>query len=538
VPLQIQLRGEIIIKLSSSLVSIADSIAGSQNSSEHVSGAMFFAVYVGPSMNPTLREPEIMEIFPYDKRPFRVGDVVFFLRTESNQGVVHRIVRVTAEGISTLGDNNTHEDAALLQPKNIKGQVVAALRGQKRRKIAGGILGRLTSFWLRRRRVIDRGVSPLLHPIYQSLSYRGAFMRILPVRFRPRVVVFHSRTQEYFQLLMGQRVIGRYNEQSQEWHIQRPFQLFVDGKVLPKQQARDQANRQFLNEWQESMNQQLMQGVRYNFVLADGSCWEIVAVDEEAAAIVSQLGRAMQLCATPASTAPSHQGKICRLLVQVAAHSSAVNYFVPLASKNDGVVVCILSPCDQWEGPYVHLLRLSLIFAREAQVKGGILIHGALAERNGIGVILTAPSGTGKSTASNRLPAPWRSLCDDATLVVRDQQGSYWAHPWPTWSRFQDDGSGGSWDVQKAVPLKGIFFLTQAFEDRIERVGSGQTVSLLGKCVGQVSRFMTAGLSKEERHALHMEQFNNICALSRDIPIHLLHISLTGAFWEQIEKEL
>ncbi len=36
-------------------------------------GTMFFAAYVGPSMNPTLREPEIMEIMPYSGRSLRVG---------------------------------------------------------------------------------------------------------------------------------------------------------------------------------------------------------------------------------------------------------------------------------------------------------------------------------------------------------------------------------------------------------------------------------------------------------------------------------
>ena len=102
---------------------------------------MFFAAYVGPSMNPTLREPEIMEIMPYDSRPLRVGDVAFFLPPEADQPVVHRIVRVTPAGISTLGDNNTQEDAFLLQPKSIKGQVVAAWRGQKAAEDRGRVTG-------------------------------------------------------------------------------------------------------------------------------------------------------------------------------------------------------------------------------------------------------------------------------------------------------------------------------------------------------------------------------------------------------------
>ncbi|RPJ55627.1 MAG: S26 family signal peptidase [Acidobacteria bacterium] len=197
---------------------------------------MFFAAYFGPSMNPTLREPEMMEIMPYDSRPFRVGDVAFFLAPKADQPVVHRIVRVTPAGISTLGDNNTREDTFLLQPKDIKGQVVAAWRGQKRRKIAGGLQGRLTSRWLRWRRVPDRGVSHLLHPLYDALSHRGLIARLLPAPLRPRVVVFQTQGQDQFRLLLGQHIIGRYDDRKRQWQIQRPFRLFVDERVLQRQQ--------------------------------------------------------------------------------------------------------------------------------------------------------------------------------------------------------------------------------------------------------------------------------------------------------------
>ncbi len=140
--------------------------------------------------------------------------------------------------------------------------------------------------------------------------------------------------------------------------------------------------------------------------------------------------------------------------------------------------------------------------------------------------------------ASNRLPAPWRSLCDDTTLVVRDPQGNYWAHPWPTWSRFLDEGPGGAWDVQNAVPVKGIFFLVQAVEDQVERMGPGHAVSLLVECAKQASQLMARGLNKEETRLLHLERFNNLCALARVIPAHVLRISLTGAFWQEIEQAL
>jgi SynChlorMet cassette protein ScmC len=489
-------------------------------------------------MNPTLREPEIIEIMPYDDQPLRVGDVIFFLPAQADRPVVHRIVRVTPAGISTLGDNNTQEDIFWVQPRDIKGQVVAAWRGNNRQKIAGGIKGQVTGRWLHWRGVLDRGVSPLLHPLYQALSHWQLMARVLPAPFRPRVVVFHTRGLDQFQLLLGKRIIGQFDEQSQQWQIQRPFQLLVDGRVLPRPPAKEELNQLVLFESQQTKSPVLMQGVHQELALADGCHWEITAVDEQSKTIVSQLGGAMQLRMMQGAIEPSTQTDLCRLLVQIDAHPPVTNYFIPIASENDGVVVRVLSPSDQLGGPYVNLVMLSLIFAREAQTRGGVLIHGALAERDGMGVILAAPGGTGKTTASNRLPAPWRSLCDDTTLVVRDPQGNYWAHPWPTWSRFVDGGPGGSWNVQNAVPIKGIFIMVQAAEERVVRIGMGLAVSLLGETVGQASMFMATGLNKEELRALHLEQFNALCALARVVPIHLLQISLTGSFWLQIDQTL
>jgi len=197
------------------------------------SGAAFFAAYVGPSMNPTLREPEMMEIVPWGGRPLRAGDVVLFLPPGSDRPVVHRVARVTAAGISTRGDNNALEDPVLLRPEDIRGRVVAAWRGRKRREIAGGFRGRWNGRWLRVRRLMDRGVSPLLHPLYRSLSLRGRVARCLPASFRPRVVVFQDQGKDRFRLLLGKRVIGRYEERERLWRIQRPFRLLVDERTLP-----------------------------------------------------------------------------------------------------------------------------------------------------------------------------------------------------------------------------------------------------------------------------------------------------------------
>ncbi len=307
------------------------------------------------------------------------------------------------------------------------------------------------------------------------------------------------------------------------------------------------------------MNYPLSQGLQHSLVLADGSRWVIAAGDEEGASIVSQLGDVMQLRVMSPSASllpatfgasrtgaiePLHQGIVRRLLVLVATRNteaSPATSYAPLPFEDDGLITCTLrsfTHSPHSDGLYFQLMELSLIFAHDAQTHGGVLLHGALAEKDGIGVILAAPGGTGKTTASNRLPAPWRSLCDDTTLVARDPQRNYWAHPWPTWSRFLRGEPGGTWDVQNAVPLKGVFFLSQAVEDLVESVGPGHAVSLLVSCAEQTSPLMARGLSKEETRAMHLERFNNLCDLVRVVPTHILHISLNGAFWQEIEQVL
>ena len=205
-------------------------------------GTNFLAAYVGPSMNPTLREPEMMEIVPYGDTPFRVGDVVFFMPPRGDQRVVHRIVRLTPAGIATLGDNNTLEDAALLRPEDIVGRVVAAWRGQSQREIAGGLRGRVEGHWAHWRRLLENGAS-VFHPLYAALARLGWIARLLPPRFRPRVVVFQAQGQGQFRLLLGRHVVGRYDDERLQWRIRRPFRLLVDERALEKPRHENRTSR-------------------------------------------------------------------------------------------------------------------------------------------------------------------------------------------------------------------------------------------------------------------------------------------------------
>ena len=178
--------------------------------------------------------------------------------------------------------------------------------------------------------------------------------------------------------------------------------------------------------------------------------------------------------------------------------------------------------------------RIATAIAVRSLARGGLLLHGALAVHDGAGFILAGPSGIGKSTASRRLPAPWLPLSDDCALVVRDANGLYWAHPWPTWSRLRDHGPVASWPVEQAVPLKALLFLTQSSSDRAEPVTATPATALIMESAFHLARVVAFTPDAGANRAICAKYLRAARALAAAVPAFRLRISLTGRFWNEI----
>jgi SynChlorMet cassette protein ScmC len=260
--------------------------------------------------------------------------------------------------------------------------------------------------------------------------------------------------------------------------------------------------------------------------LANGSSWGIAGRDHRAETMVARLAETMQF--RPADD-HSHN-----FFVTVRDDPAAQEDLVLNGTTVECTVGCALSE-DMLASRLQHL---SQIIGLSSQDSGGLLLHGALIEKDGEGVILAGHGGAGKTTASQRVPAPWRSLCDDTTLIVRDGEGSYRAHPWPTWSSFMFGGPGGSWPTERSASLRGIFVLEQASEDRADPLGRGEAVCLLTECAEQVTWPAFHSLREEKSRFLRAQRFNNICDMTQSVPAFRLRLSLTGTFWDEIERVL
>jgi SynChlorMet cassette protein ScmC len=184
-------------------------------------------------------------------------------------------------------------------------------------------------------------------------------------------------------------------------------------------------------------------------------------------------------------------------------------------------------------------MRLALYpIYQAAQDSGGFPLHGALVERDGKGVLLAGPRETGKTTCCRRIPKPWHALCDEETLIVRNDQKEYLAHPFPTWSEYLEERSKRAWNTQLHIPLCVIFFLQQANRDEVIHLGPGEAAVLVYQSAVQMMYRYWKDLDHKVLRTKKKRLFENACQLSESVPAFRLHVSVNGRFWEKIEAVL
>ncbi len=174
-----------------------------------------------------------------------------------------------------------------------------------------------------------------------------------------------------------------------------------------------------------------------------------------------------------------------------------------------------------------------------AERAGGLRVHGALLNRGGHGVILAGPGEIGKTTCCRRLPPDWTVLSDDETLIVKCDDRTYEAHPFPNWSRCAEQREAGRWDVQRHVPVAAVLFLEQAETSRLVPLTPGLALLLLHEVsAGQLGSRSCLGLDRTGRQAVRRRLFDNAQALAKAVPCFTLRIARRGPFWEHIDDAL
>jgi SynChlorMet cassette protein ScmC len=167
-----------------------------------------------------------------------------------------------------------------------------------------------------------------------------------------------------------------------------------------------------------------------------------------------------------------------------------------------------------------------------------LLLHAATLVRDGQAVVLAASSGGGKSTSARRVPPPWSAPGDENCLVIPDGSGGYLVSVLPTVSIIAAGEEGLVWNPTLAYPLKAICILKQADEDTIESFSQSQAAVCMANSFSQATRNQFCLMDEKLQSEMRNLSFGNACTLVKKTPVYLLNATLTGRFWEVIEKEI
>lgn len=201
-------------------------------------------------------------------------------------------------------------------------------------------------------------------------------------------------------------------------------------------------------------------------------------------------------------------------------------------------IICEVNNNGMYEIEFASMWTALRPIYQQSIKKGGLPFHAGLIESAGKGFLLVSSGGTGKSTCCRRLADHAKPLCDDEALVVYNENKSYLAHPFPTWSDYLLKRAEKRWNVQYHVPLCAIFFLERSDVDEILPLKEIQSAVFASESAIQIFQKCWGKLDIEYQRRLRIEIFNNACRLLKMIPAFHLRVSLTGRFWEEIENAL
>ena len=259
--------------------------------------------------------------------------------------------------------------------------------------------------------------------------------------------------------------------------------------------------------------------------LSNNTVYSIVACDSKAGDFITALANTMNL--------KESGGGGRKVLVYFSENKIGFPGII-LPENDHDPIVCSLLPANNPDMFNMQVERIAQAVVADVISKGGALIHGGLCSYKGSGAVMAGPGSIGKTTASNRLPAPWISYSDDATLIIPNESGGFNAHPWPTWSRFYWNGPGGIWKVEKSIPFLALFFLRQSEKDSVEIVDTHHAKAMLIDTIEHITRLIR--LNEKEKHDHVKRYVKSASIIASAVPAYRLGVSLKGEFWREMEK--
>jgi len=271
----------------------------------------------------------------------------------------------------------------------------------------------------------------------------------------------------------------------------------------------------------------------YRLALADTMTIDLLTT-AESDTWIRKVARVMHL------KTPSSSGSLRKLHeIERAEQAAREHGVLTLRSDGNGTQLVFdvrakppgaLTVREVWQSIYPFYERLVRL--------GGLPLHSALVRRGDTCLLVAAAAGTGKSTCCRRLPADWKAICDEEVVLVPCSEGSWHAHPFPTWSDIVERKLDHTWDHSQRLPVSAVFLLEQGEADSAERVGAGEAILFLTRRAREKCFLFDWSLDAEEERSFRRRLFENVCTFAGAIPAYKLTASGSGRFWEEMERAL
>jgi SynChlorMet cassette protein ScmC len=267
-----------------------------------------------------------------------------------------------------------------------------------------------------------------------------------------------------------------------------------------------------------------------SFALADGARCTFRACGDDATAAVEALGAAMRL--------PDHRNLESPDCIDLTLDDDGCFRTQVLDDQPYKVAwhaAALAEHMDSEHGAGVLLLHMATVLASALEAsRPALLLHAAAVEHAGAALLLAGHAGSGKTTAALSVPPPWRTLCDDAALVVRGPKGDWFVHPWPTWSRYIHLSGDGSWPAEPGVPLAGIYLLRPGLPLALRPIGTGEaTLRLIQGAEQLTPRALEPCPGTGPQDRLH--RFRTVAELVHAVPVRELRLKARDPFWQVLE---
>jgi len=171
-------------------------------------------LYIGESMKPLFKTGDLVLLKDCNKP--KVGDVIVFLKQDSKEKIIHRVIKISKNSIITKGDNNSLKDKETINIKDVIGKVLYIKRDNKLIRI-------------KRQLSIKKYIFKILSLIYHFLERFNIFNFIF-LKLKIKYFIYYKGNKKELRLFLKDILIARVDLENKRFlYVKPPYRL-----VIPK----------------------------------------------------------------------------------------------------------------------------------------------------------------------------------------------------------------------------------------------------------------------------------------------------------------